>query len=671
MTQIAVREPCKIVVIFSSRWGALLLAALLFAGLSLFAPPAAARAADDRAADDRAAEQQAAEEPSAGPQADAQRGAAGAVQRTVLFRDGSVLRVPMPAQPLPWRRVSPVGEVIEHPLPYRDVEQLTLVTTPATEQLASVRRMIAALGDDDFQRRVAAQQQLVERGAKFFPILESSLNVTQDFEARWRLKEVLDVLPTDTASIKADYDLLKTAGEETQGDVGDWSIEVPYRGTAITLDRGGVRALHTAPLEFSLTAEPPVAIVDRIAEDRDELFPKDVQRIDFDRGPQGETLQVGDDLRRTFVSQGVTITSSGGIVSVEQYEVNGRSNGLCAATHDPVYQGVITIRFCLPGNERAPAGVRYVGFWTAHVAPDGTALEAYDIRGRRIAAIKTVRHRKDFLALHSNTPIASIKIVPDPEVDPDYAIDDLVFDTPKPLAEAGDAEHFSVLLTTGERLHCDRVEPGETVALKGLTVGIDRIDVPLEQVAIVVPPKNPSLVPALPDCGFVRLADGSILRCRGGERLSSWRLPELPIALGDVVALWGGETSLIDPEGADWPENSALLMLDGKTEPLADLSLGAAWLEGKAIAPWSEKKFTYETSPLVWFAAPRVRPAGSGLLRLVSGDEIVLAGGDEGRTSFSLVAWSGEGVKIARGKQQWTIPPHEVGSLLLPGRDGG
>jgi hypothetical protein len=256
------------------------------------------------------------------------------VERTVLFRDGTVLRVPMPSEPLPWRRVSPVGEVINEPLPYADVAQLTLVTTPATEQVASVRRTVAALGDPDFDKRVAAQQELVDRGAKFLAILEGSLKVTEDFEARWRLKEVLDVLPADKASIQADYDILKTTGgEEIQGDVGDWSIDVPYRGGKITLNRANVRALHTAPLKFSLTAEPPVAIVDRIAEDRDELFPKDVQRIDFEHGPQGQSLKDGQDLRQTFVPQGVTLSCSlpGSFVSVEQYTVHGRSQGQCAA----------------------------------------------------------------------------------------------------------------------------------------------------------------------------------------------------------------------------------------------------------------------------------------------------------------------------------------------------
>lgn len=598
------------------------------------------------------------------------------VDRTVLFRDGTVLRVNFPADGrIPWQRVTPDGQVIASPVRYDQVAQVTLVTKPATEQVAEVRRMIAALANPDYDARVAAQKALVERGAKFRIILETSFKVTEDFEARWRLEEVLKALPADEAAIKADYDLLKTSedGPEIDGDVGPWSIDAVYRGAPIHLDRKNVRALRAAPLEFSLTAEPPVAIVKRITEDRDNLFPKDVVWIDFERGPMGESMAVGDDIRRTFVAWGCTFTSSSGgegeFVSVEPYNVGGRSGGRCAANHDPLYQGVMTIRFCLPGNERAPAGVRYVGFWTSHIAVDGTSLEAYDVRGRRIAEIKTARTQKDFLALESNTPIAYIKIVPHEEIDPDFAIDDLVFDTPKPLAEAGDPEHYTVLLTSGERLHCESLEPGETVTLKGITIGIEQLEIPLEQVAIVVPPKSPALVAAVPESGFVRLGDGSILRCQGGERLTPLRLADLDISAEDVVALWGGETTLVDPDPGAWPASGALLIQeDGTPLTVDEWKLGPKWIEAGALEQLAADGAKYENSPLVWFAKPTARLAGSGLLRLVSGEEIVLTGPKGKPGGFTLDGWSAKGATISRGKQKWQIQPYEIGALLLPGR---
>jgi len=108
----------------------------------------------------------------------------------------------------------------------------------------------------------------------------------------------------------------------------------------------------------------------------------------------------------------------------------GRSRGHCDATHEPLFQGTITIRFCVPGNKKEKAIVKTVGFWISHIAIDGTTLKAYDIKNRRIGEIKTIRAQHDFPAIKSNVPINYIKIVPDPVIDPDYAIDDLVFDKP-------------------------------------------------------------------------------------------------------------------------------------------------------------------------------------------------------------------------------------------------
>jgi hypothetical protein len=178
-------------------------------------------------------------------------------------------------------------------------------------------------------------------------------------------------------------------------------------------------------------AEP----LSRIADDKDENFPKDVIRLAFDTDSAGNNLGVGQDVSKLFVGQGCTFATSidGSFVGVQPYDVGGRSGGLCIATHKPLYQGIMTIRFCKTGDDKVPATVTTVGFWVSHVSPDGTALQAYDKDGKLIGSISTAKRKRDFLAVKSTTPIAYIKVVPNIEVDPDYAIDDLVFDTPVPI----------------------------------------------------------------------------------------------------------------------------------------------------------------------------------------------------------------------------------------------
>lgn len=173
----------------------------------------------------------------------------------------------------------------------------------------------------------------------------------------------------------------------------------------------------------------------RIPADEDANFPDGVVRLDFETDAAGNKLAQGADVSGLFVLNGCTFSTSakGSYVGIQGYEIKGRSAGNSIATQKPLYQGIITIRFCEPGDETVPATVTTVGFWTAHVSPNGTSLKAYDKDDRLIGSISTAKNDVDFLAVKSTQPIASVQVVPDVEIDPDYAIDDLVFETPRPV----------------------------------------------------------------------------------------------------------------------------------------------------------------------------------------------------------------------------------------------
>lgn len=157
-------------------------------------------------------------------------------------------------------------------------------------------------------------------------------------------------------------------------------------------------------------------------------------RIDFERDPNGARLRPGMDIGRTFVQRGITLETSipGAFVSVNEFSVRpGR--GLSCATHEPLWEGSLTIKFCVPGRPDVPAYVTRVGLWLAVIQPDGTQLEAHGPGGKVLKAIRTRREGREFLGLRSNVPIVCIRVVPNAAIDPDYSIDDLVFDRPRPL----------------------------------------------------------------------------------------------------------------------------------------------------------------------------------------------------------------------------------------------
>src|SRR5690606_20283152 len=95
--------------------------------------------------------------------------------------------------------------------------------------------------------------------------------------------------------------------------------------------------------------------------------PQSSTRVTFERDPGGQVLAQGTNVESTYVPLGCTFSTSveGSYVSVNNYNVGGPSGGQSCATHNPRFQGEITIRFCLPGNVDIPAGVTRVGLWVA------------------------------------------------------------------------------------------------------------------------------------------------------------------------------------------------------------------------------------------------------------------------------------------------------------------
>jgi hypothetical protein len=173
----------------------------------------------------------------------------------------------------------------------------------------------------------------------------------------------------------------------------------------------------------------------RILRDDDESFPEHVTRLDFDTDEEGAPLPIGTNVEKLFQDRGVSFSTSiaTSYVGIDGYVVHGRTQGHSAATVSPRWEGVLTLRFNVPKRPDIPAGVHWLGLWIADVFPHGTRLEALDAAGREIGTIEVRCRMDDFLAFHSETPVASVRVVPNRAIDPNYTIDDVVFDTPRAL----------------------------------------------------------------------------------------------------------------------------------------------------------------------------------------------------------------------------------------------
>jgi hypothetical protein len=163
------------------------------------------------------------------------------------------------------------------------------------------------------------------------------------------------------------------------------------------------------------------------------------------------------------------------------------------------------------------------------------------------------------------------------------------------------------------------------------------------------------------DC-FVRTADGCLLRARADGGLKYKRFPKLALKPEEMVALWGCQVAPDMPDDDAWPMESGAVLVerDKPAKALGKWKLGGYWLEFPDN-PFAVGVHSYAESPPIWLRKPVAVPEGSGLVRLRSGEELVLSA-----AAFALKGWSSVEVVLTRGGEETKIPAAEVASLVFP-----
>lgn len=587
-------------------------------------------------------------------------------ERVVVFRDGAVLRMSLPDVTFDWRYRDASGEFKARPIRLSDTRMVQPGRTQPTALLRSIESALGDLADDSFAVRSRAQKLLLAMPPAVAPLLREESLRSDDPEVRSRLILILSKLPPVRHGAQDDLSDRMQLGEEgglSRGDLGFWKSTAVFRGAGLPVDRELVQLILRDMPATPAAMEHRVSRTARIPADTDEAFPPaQMTRVAFETDPAGKPLAPGVDVSNTFIPLGFTINTSitGAIVSVNSYDVGGRSRGQSCATHSPRFQGDLTIRFCLPGNPSVPAGVSRVGFWLAAVSPDGTALEAYDAFDRRISEVKTIAQNKDFLGLESSVPIAYLKIVPNPMIDGDYTIDDLVFDPPRPFVDRGHARLFTAELTSGERLYSERLSLIDgKLSLENLSVGLERIALPINEAARVITPSDHWKSSKSNLDAWAKLTDGSVVQLNLQDGLKVQRFAAMEIEPGEIAALWGARSAYVEPKPEETPKSGeAVLLAAGQARRFVSFSLTRDAIDLGMGAEMH--RAVYRETPIVWFAAPPAARTDVGRLRLVSGEEYVLGGGQ-----FEFESWTAGGVTLRRGAQRASIPEVDILSLTL------
>lgn len=548
--------------------------------------------------------------------------------RFLELRDGSVLKLLVVDEEWKVSVVRADGKIEATTIRLSALDRLVLMPEPVFEKKRALLDIIKQLGADKFQEREAAQERLVRMGATIRPDLEEALHVFTDLEVRSRLEQVINRFPVPAGQpmkISETFDQF-ISKEVLHGDAGEGGIPVKIDGQTRRLPRKEVRAVSVrAPEVRELIAGRGGPTGFR----RIELtqFPPGCVEEPFDATPTGRKLTIGENIEKLFISKGFTLSTSIGtsFVSVNDFTVQGKSRGFSAATHQPLFQGEVTIRFCRPGHENIPAGVTHFGLWIAHVMPRGTSMVAFDLQGRELGSIQTTREGHEFLGVQSNVPIHRIKIVPTLNIDPDFTLDDFLYLMPRSL-EGAHAEKYLVQFADGERVLCKDVTLGpDGIQLLGMPAGLPDRSRPLaEVVRLAAPDRGRMDRPPAPGV-FVELRDGSVLFAAVPGKPGPPVFPRRPAVLKDkdnVVGMWSSEL----PRSV-WP--------DKVTPPVAWQVDKKAWLSVAEVAfneesaAWTQdgkrrSRGYFEMAPLLLRTPSGEPEVGSWRIRTFQGEEIVL-----------------------------------------------
>lgn len=157
-------------------------------------------------------------------------------------------------------------------------------------------------------------------------------------------------------------------------------------------------------------------------------FPKEMDVIvDFDVKPDGTKTVLGEPIEKMCAELGLVaqVDVEGSKLTVKPFKA---SKGYSAAGDNPEYEGVTSFTFFEKGDSsRSKKTISHFGIHVAYVTACGTLLKAYDESDNLVGELATNSNGICFLGFYSKTPIARVEIVPDKEIDPDYAFDDVSF----------------------------------------------------------------------------------------------------------------------------------------------------------------------------------------------------------------------------------------------------
>ncbi|MEC9094486.1 MAG: hypothetical protein VX438_17390, partial [Planctomycetota bacterium] len=514
-----------------------------------------------------------------------------------------------------------------------------------------------------------------------------------DEETKWRIEKIKEHLKeaTGPANSESTFDVLILKDEAIQldGELELGNLTALYGNSTISITRDQIVTITDEPLQknFALANSTGVGKREQDYPDANGTMPAGMNYISFEQFPNGKEMEANIDVSRAFVARGLLFKTSfpESYVGTQMYTfTNGRGGNYSIANVEPTYQGVITISFCVPGNQMFAAGTRYVGFNVSHVNPGGTDFEAYDAQGQLITKFTTDASGTDYLGFKSEIPIAKVVVRPNIEIDEDFAIDDLFFENPVALLESGNPRFFSVVTNKGERLQAKTISVEKnTVTLEDLSFGTKSISVSLDDVWVLIgnpsssEPSSPPMAEATMKNHCYCLTDqGSIVLADLGNQKSIRFNKKLDIET--VVAIWGLDQQMATPPISKIEKGTAAVFAKGQYFIFSDVKFDKQWIRSSSVQKLASEQppgtgenpdevpsvdlsdSRYRNSPCVYFKSPGKIEKQAGVIYTVNGERYFLG------ESYGTAKVNSQGVLLSQGAESTLLSWQEIKSLRFP-----
>jgi hypothetical protein len=600
--------------------------------------------------------------------------------------NGSTIQVEVLTPQISWRDLVPGAAAEFRTIPLDEIELLVTAPQARTQVVNTIKGLVEQLGDPDYRRREAAENELKQLPSDQVAALLNTAAESPSAEVSYRAKRILSGrTPKPVNPDQFDW-LRLTSGQVLRGDAGDLQLSVRFRDKVLNVARGEFNSLS---FRAAASVQPATSTTSQLVPW--ESAPQGLTEIDFDRDFVGQDRENATNVNEQYVFQGLRFSTEfpGNIgirtIPLESDKFGVGVRGICVFDRrNPetvsIFRGTTRMEFCQPGLGGLTSGVRQLGLVASTIDfPRDIILQAFNSDNQIVAQIEANEPKFAYFGLQAAEPIALVRILSNPyllqvqrKVDETYLIDGLKISTPERIIPSRAASEMLTTLRNGDLLVGGSLEFAADGKAKlkypALGLSIDLNETEIE--SIVFPDSGPIKPDPKSNRWFALLGDRSVIEVQVGKEFEVNRLDNRPLQRERIVALWSHRDYLRYPLSGDNDQKRTALVFPTSRIVCDSLDLSDeaySWEAGNPQtllqpiklpqnsqgeipdenpAPqfskldWVDPKETQ--IPSIWFAPPPAPNPKLGFVSLKNGEQLSFGPGAE----FQLKAITPEAVVL-------------------------